>query len=129
MNQKIAKWAYHSRIPFNAFDSPFFTAFMHSASFGAFNGPSGKAIGGRLLKQEVARTTEGLQAAITRHTIVHVQSDGVTDCLHIANFCVTVVVGDEAFFYAKYPNDGRSQNAEYYADKLSEVLNCDRGVC
>lgn len=122
VGSKLAKWAYHSRIPFNAFDSPYFVDAMKDASFQQFVPPSARVIGGRLLTTEVQSCDAAMKAAIAKHGIVHVQADGVTDALSVANFCVTLVVDAEAYFYCKIPNDGSSQNAEYYAGKLSAVF-------
>ena len=54
---------------------------------------------------------------------MHLQADGVTDNVHVKSFSFTLIVDKKPYFYKKIEADGSSENTEYVAGKIRDVIN------
>jgi hypothetical protein len=115
------RWMCATGLPFHVFDHPEFAVWVSKLNPAAT--PASDYVLRQRLLPALYEKERGKLSHFIRGRLVHLQADGVTDNVHESSFCVTVVVDGAAYFYGLFPNDGESQDAQYYASKLQEVFD------
>lgn len=122
LSMKLAKWAFHARLPFNAFSDPLFRDFIHSA-VPQFEPPSGRVLGSTLLDRVVADMDVDIRKLLASAGAVQLQVDSVTDNVGASSFCATLVCESKPYFYKSFAHDGTSEDANYIRDRVSELID------